>query len=168
MSTEELRSLRSLLYVGNYGKLLQEAQQLQGADHKTAVQRDVYVHRALIAQGKHAAVFKAVDKAAAVPLQAVKLLATYLTSQADQKDLVFDTLSEWLSDASMAEDSTVQLMAAQIYFEAEDYKQALKLVVDKENLEAYVPVCLSHGTSEVSRVLESVQQSALRSSLLED
>jgi hypothetical protein len=53
----------------------------------------------------------------------------------DQKDMILDTLKDWLS-SELRNDVTLQLMAAQIYFANNNLKEALALVVnDAENLE---------------------------------
>ena len=69
-------------------------------------------------------------------MQAIKLLGTYRTAEDDTKELVFETLNEWLGDEILGKDDTLAIVAAQIFFEEKNYKEALKLVVVAgENLE---------------------------------
>lgn len=135
MDSQDLVTLRSLLYVGCHQKVATEAKSLNNLDKKLAIIRDSYVYRSLVALGKFKEVFSAVDKLAPAALQAVKLLATYSSTARDDRDMVFETLKEWLADPTIASDPTVRLLASQIFFESQEYKQALKLVIDGDNLE---------------------------------
>lgn len=90
--------------------------------------------RALL-ESSPAKVFQRIQKNAPTALQAVKLLATYRTASQDNKELVFGTLSEWLETEDVKDDETLQIVAAQIYLAEEDYKSALQLVINDENLE---------------------------------
>ena len=92
MDSQDLVTLRSLLYVGCHQKVATEAKSLNNLDKKLAIIRDSYVYRSLVALGKFKEVFSAVDKLAPAALQAVKLLATYSSTASDDRDMVFETL----------------------------------------------------------------------------
>lgn len=54
----------------------------------------------------------------------------------DHKEMVLDTLKDWLSTPELAKDVTLQIIAAEIYLLNGNLKEALALVVnDAENLE---------------------------------
>ncbi len=135
MEQQELVTLRSFFYTGNHQKVLAEAKSLSGLDKRGTVLRDILVARSLIGQGKYKEVFALIDKNAAAALQAARLLATYLSAADEQKEMAFETLREWMTDSCIASDPAVQLLSAQIYLEAQNYKEALKLVVQSDALE---------------------------------
>lgn len=73
------------------------------------------------------------DAATPVSLQAVKLLATYLSGA--KKDTVLLRLEDWLADGAVASNATLQLMAATIYTHEGSYGAALKLLKDGTTME---------------------------------
>lgn len=120
-SSDELRSLRNFYYLGLYSNVLSEAKHSENPGAK------VFYYLALL-ETSPKEVFKQINDRAATALQAVKLLGTYRTAAQDQKDLAFETLAEWLSDEMLGNDPTLQLVAAQMYFEEGNYKDALRAV----------------------------------------
>lgn len=150
---EEVVALRNNYYVGNFAKVFEEAKGMIDLDSKNAVLRDVYIQRANVALGKLPEVYKSVSKSAPIALQAVKLWATFKASTDENRDAVFGTLSEWMGDASMASDPVLRLVAAEIWFESHNNKDALNLAFNGETLELYVCplfllssrfVCITH------------------------
>jgi hypothetical protein len=84
----------------------------------------------------------------------VKQLATYRTAADDNKEMIVTQLSEWLSSEMLKKDDTLQIIAAHIYFEEKNYKEALKLVKDAgENLEKYSILLSSLSSLSISCVL---------------
>lgn len=104
---------------------------------------EVYANRALLALTPEA-VFKNISASGSTGLQAVKQLATYRTAADDNKEIIVSQLAEWLSSEMMKKDDTLQIVAAHIYYDQKNYKEALKLVKDAgENLEKYtIYACL--------------------------
>ncbi|KAK9156181.1 hypothetical protein Sjap_003661 [Stephania japonica] len=70
-------------------------------------------------------VINEIDSSAPTPLQAVKLLALYLSS-ADNKESAIASLKEWLSDAAIGSNPVLRLVAGIIYMHEQDYNEALK------------------------------------------
>ncbi|XP_010451871.1 PREDICTED: coatomer subunit epsilon-1-like [Camelina sativa] len=66
-----------------------------------------------------------IDEAAATPLQAVKLLAMYLSSP-ENKESTISSLREWLADPTVGNNATIRLVAGTIFMHEEDYNEALK------------------------------------------
>lgn len=125
---DNLRSLRNNFYLGHYDKVIEEAQDGNAAEK-------VYYYRALL-EKEPKAIFKQVANNSPTAHQAVKLLATAREAATDMKEVLFETVAEWLSDDILRDDPTLQLVAAQMYFEEENYKDAMKCVANAgENLE---------------------------------
>lgn len=121
---ESVRTLRNNYYLGHYQKVIDEVKEFSS---ETPAQMAFY-YRALL-QTSPDEVFKNINDRAPTALQAIRLLGTYRTAADDNKELVFETLNEWLADEILNQDPVLTLIAAQIYFEEKNYKDALKLVV---------------------------------------
>jgi len=126
MEDDELKSVRNYFYLGLSEGLAQEISAVKsGGNKELALGSEVYRNRHLLSSDPEL-VFKNVPQNAPTALQAVKLLGTYKTAPEDHKELVFETIKEWLSDESLSKDPTLQLLSAQVYFEDKNYKEALK------------------------------------------
>jgi hypothetical protein len=83
----------------------------------------------------------------------VKLLATYKSSSDENKELVLDKLKDmkeqWTPEPPTS--PTVQLIVALIYYEAKNYKEALRYVhKGHEQLEQYVASMRADDCTEFS------------------
>ncbi|OEL37352.1 Coatomer subunit epsilon-1 [Dichanthelium oligosanthes] len=79
MATPDLLfNLRNLFYLGAYQAAINNSD-VPGLDADAAAERDVIVFRSYIALGSYQLVISEIDSSAATSLQAVKLLALYLT-----------------------------------------------------------------------------------------
>lgn len=129
MSDDDVRSLRNFYVTGLYDKVIAESEGSSDPASK------VYYYRALLEKSPEKA-FKMIDDNAPTALQAIKLLGTFRKAEAEQRELVHETLNEWLNDSIVQNDPTLKLIAAQIYFDEDEFKKALKLVAQAgENLE---------------------------------
>jgi len=140
MDSDALRSVRNAFYLALYQNVQKEVAQLDQNNQTVRGWGDVYAARAQVCLNPAAL---QASESAATPIQAVKQLATYLTAAPDNRELVLDTLKEWLSTPELASDVTLQLVAAHIYMLEGMNKEALKLVSnDAENLEK-LAVCVA-------------------------
>ena len=143
MDIVELSSLRSLVYVGNHERAAEEYDSLKGTltDARGQTLREVYQSRALVERGgqHREKALAAISPQSAAALQAVRLLADVQRAAADADDdakaAALATLSEWLSDETIASDQAFILVAAHVLYEAGDVAQALRLVHNGESLE---------------------------------
>mmetsp|Transcript_5748 Transcript_5748/g.18515 ORF Transcript_5748/g.18515 Transcript_5748/m.18515 type:complete len:311 (-) Transcript_5748:296-1228(-) len=119
-SEGDLYGLRNALYLGNYQQAVSEAMSL-GA----STERDFFMYRALIEQGQHRVVMDEVGAQAPVALQAVKMLASYLSGVS--KEAVVAQLKEWLTDATARDNWQLILVAATVFLHERDHKEALKI-----------------------------------------
>jgi len=115
------RTLRTALNLGLYSNVLNEAK------NATETAAKVYYYRALL-ETTPSEVFKQIDDRANTGLQAVKLLGTFRSAAAEQKELAFETLREWLSDEMLRKDRSLILLGSQMYFEDNNFKEAMRLV----------------------------------------
>lgn len=67
-------------------------------------------------------------------LKAIKLLATVM-SDSSRKDIAMAQIQEWLNDAALCGNTTLQLVAAIFYMHDDNLKEAVKLVHRGVNLE---------------------------------
>jgi coatomer protein complex subunit epsilon len=70
-------------------------------------------------------VISEIDESAATPLQAVKLLAMYLSTP-QNKESTISSLKEWLADSTIGNNDTLRLIAGIIFMHEEDYNETLK------------------------------------------
>lgn len=126
--SEELRSGFNYLYLGQYHRCLEEVKSLSAIQYS-----DVLRLRAL-AELTPNEVITSVQPTAPIAAQAVKLYAMYKVASDDtQKDEVLATLAEHLSDSDIGSNAILQIMAAQIYLLAKNYKEALQLLDKSAN-----------------------------------
>jgi hypothetical protein len=107
---------------------IQEARAARVKSEPLKVERDVYAHRAAIALGQYASVIDGVRDDEPVPLQAVKLLASYLSSPPKGREVALLQLEDWLADAGAAANPTLQFVAGTIYLHQGDLAAALTAV----------------------------------------
>lgn len=115
-----LFNLRNALYLGNYQQAISEAMSA-GA----STERDFFMYRALVEQGQYRVVMDEVGRQAPVSVQAVKLLATYMSGVS--KETVVMQLKEWLTDPSATENWQLLMVAATVFLHEKDFKEALKI-----------------------------------------
>lgn len=86
---DQLFNLRNNFYLGAYQAAINNSE-VPNLSQDDAVERDSLVYRSYIALGSFQLVVSEIDSSAATPLQAVKLLALYLSSP-DNKVLFFSS-----------------------------------------------------------------------------
>ncbi|XP_031247544.1 coatomer subunit epsilon-1-like [Pistacia vera] len=121
---DHLFNLRNHFYLGAFQSAINNSD-IPNLPQEDAVERDCLVYRSYIALGSYQLVVNEIDDSAATPLQAVKLLALYL-SNPDNKESTISSLKEWLADPAIGNNSTLRLIAGIIFMHEEDYNEALK------------------------------------------
>jgi coatomer protein complex subunit epsilon len=116
--------LRNNFYLGSFQAAINESN-VRGLGDSDAVEKDSFVYRSYIALGQHKLVIDEISDAAPTALQAVKLLALYLSGGA-QKDKALSGLLEWLSDSAVSSNPTLLLIAGMINTHEQNYNEALK------------------------------------------
>ncbi|KAJ6894790.1 coatomer subunit epsilon-1 [Populus alba x Populus x berolinensis] len=121
---DHLFNLRNNFYLGAYQAAINTSD-LPNLSPDDAVERDSLVYRSYIALSSYQLVIHEIDDAAATPLQAVKLLALYLSSP-ENKESTISSLKEWLADSAIVNNAILRLIAGIIFMHEEDYNEALK------------------------------------------
>lgn len=141
MDLDEVTSLRNFVYVGSFERAREEYESLQHTltDARGQTLREVYFARARVERGgaERDAAVAAISGKEAAALQAVRLLAEVQAAGDDEGERarVLATLSEWLSDETIAGDPVFLLGAAHVLYEAGDVPQALRLIHNGDALE---------------------------------
>eukprot|EP00897_Mesotaenium_endlicherianum_P007070 jgi/Mesen1/6391/ME000329S05552 len=142
---DTLFPLRSNFYLGAYQAAINEAN-VDGLSEAESIERDCIVYRSYIALGSYQLVIDEINSSAATALQAVKLLAIYLSgskvtiretvSKWQVKAAVFaialwiekalESLQEWLADPAIGSNTTLLLIAGTILTHEQNWNDALK------------------------------------------
>jgi coatomer protein complex subunit epsilon len=119
-----LFSLRNNFYLGAYQAAINSSE-VPNLSPEDAIERDSLVYRSYIALGSYQLVINEIDSSAATPLQAVKLLALYLSSP-DNKETTISSIRDWLGDPAIGNNPILRLIAGIIFIHEQDYNEALK------------------------------------------
>jgi coatomer protein complex subunit epsilon len=133
-SSDILFELRNYFLLGNYQGAINEGNNITPRNERERTDRDIYVYRSYIAQGNYQIVLDEIDDSAPAALQAVKLLATYLSSE-NNRDIALVTMKQWMSDGIAAGNHILQLVAGTIYYHEQNYEEALKCLHQSNSLE---------------------------------
>ncbi|XP_043702283.1 coatomer subunit epsilon-1-like [Telopea speciosissima] len=123
-SPDHLFSLRNNFYLGAYQAAINNSD-LPNLSSEDAVERDCLVYRSYISLGSYQLVINEIDSSAPTPLQAIKLLALYLSGP-ESKESAISSLQEWLADQAIGSNPVLRLIAGIIYMHEQDYNEALK------------------------------------------
>ncbi|CAA0832252.1 Coatomer subunit epsilon-1 [Striga hermonthica] len=132
---DPLFGLRNNFYLGAYQAAINNSE-IPNLSSDEIVERDSLVYRSYIALGSYQLVISEIDSAAATPLQAVKLLALYLSSPAN-KEMAISSLHEWLGDPAIGNNPILRLIAGIIFMHEQDYNEALKHTNTGGTMELY-------------------------------
>ncbi|XP_023758144.1 coatomer subunit epsilon-1 [Lactuca sativa] len=124
MAPDVLFNLRNNFYLGAYQAAINNSD-IPKLTEEDLIERDCLVYRSYIALGSYELVINEVDSSAATPLQAVKLLALYLSSP-DNKESIISSIKEWLADDAIGNNPILRLIAGTIFMHEQDYNEALK------------------------------------------
>ncbi|PIA47366.1 hypothetical protein AQUCO_01400204v1 [Aquilegia coerulea] len=121
---DHLFALRNNFYLGAYQAAINNSD-VQNLSEEDLIERDCLVYRSYIALGSYQLVINEIDSSQPTPLQAVKLLALYLSGP-QNKETTISSLREWLSDAAIGNNPVLRLVAGTIFMHEQDYNEALK------------------------------------------
>ncbi|XP_015168655.1 coatomer subunit epsilon-1-like isoform X1 [Solanum tuberosum] len=122
---DPLFGLRNNFYIGAYQAAINNSD-VPNLSADDAVERDTLVYRSYIALGSYQLVINEIDDSAATPLQAVKLLALYLSSPDNKQETVITSLHELLGDSAIGNNPILRLIAGIVFMHEQDYNEALK------------------------------------------
>ncbi|KAJ9691308.1 hypothetical protein PVL29_013478 [Vitis rotundifolia] len=119
-----LFGLRNNFFLGAFQAAINNSD-IPNLSPEDSIERDCLVHRSYIALGSYQLVINEIDSSAATPLQAVKLLALYLSSP-ENKESTISSLKEWLGDPAIGNNPILRLIAGIVFMHEQDYNEALK------------------------------------------
>ncbi|KAI4368045.1 hypothetical protein MLD38_016654 [Melastoma candidum] len=122
---DHLFAMRNNFYLGLYQAAINCADSLPTLSPEESLEKESLVFRSYIALGSYPLVINEIDDSAATALQAVKLLAMYLSSP-DSKESVISSLNEWLEDPAIGNNTMLKLVAGTIFMHEQDYNEAVK------------------------------------------
>ncbi|GFT96472.1 coatomer subunit epsilon [Nephila pilipes] len=129
-----LFEIRNSFFIGNYQYCINEAQKLKFNDPSVQLEKDIFMYRAYIAQHKYGVVINDITSSSEPELQHIKMLAVYLSGNADKKKDVVVSLENKLQNVN-PEDKILPLIAGLIYYLDENYDSTLRLLHKSDNLE---------------------------------
>ncbi|XP_012446123.1 coatomer subunit epsilon-1 [Gossypium raimondii] len=162
-SPDHLFNLRNNFYLGSYQAAINNSD-LPNLSPDDAVERDCLVYRSYIALGSYQLVINEIDSSAATPLQAVKLLALYLSNPHD-KESTISSLKEWLADPAIGNNHILRLIAGIIFTHEEDYNEALKhtnaggtMELHALNVQIFIKMHRSDYAERQLRVMQQIDE----------
>ncbi|TYI26547.1 hypothetical protein ES332_A05G120600v1 [Gossypium tomentosum] len=162
-SPDHLFNLRNNFYLGSYQAAINNSD-LPNLSPDDAVERDCLVYRSYIAFGSYQLVINEIDSSAATPLQAVKLLALYLSNPHD-KESTISSLKEWLADPAIGNNLILRLIAGIIFTHEEDYNEALKhtnaggtMELHALNVQIFIKMHRSDYAERQLRVMQQIDE----------
>ncbi|XP_039000374.1 coatomer subunit epsilon-1-like [Hibiscus syriacus] len=160
---DHLFNLRNNFYLGTYQSAINNSD-LPNLSPEDAVERDCLVYRSYIALGSYQLVINEIDSSAATPLQAVKLLAQYLSNPHD-KESTIASLKEWLADPAIGNNATLRLIAGIVFMHEEDYIEALKhtnaggtMELHALNVQIFIKMYRSDYAEKQLRIMQQIDE----------
>lgn len=136
MNPDPLFSLRNSFWIGNFQGAIHSGSSLNLTVDTQRIERDVFVYRSYIALGTYNMVFDEVKDVASAPveLKAVYLLAEF-SANPEKSEMIQKTLHSMLNDTATANNPVVRIVAASVFAQSSEYKDALKALHGSLNLE---------------------------------
>ncbi|TYJ46194.1 hypothetical protein E1A91_A02G104400v1 [Gossypium mustelinum] len=160
---DHLFHLRNNFYLGSFQAAINNSD-LPNLSPDDAVERDCLVYRSYIALGSYQLVINEIDSAATTPLQAVKLLALYLSNPHD-KESTIASLKEWLADPAIGSNAILRLIAGIVFMHEEDYIEALKhtnaggtMELHALNVQIFIKMHRSDYAERQLRVMQQIDE----------
>jgi len=132
---DELYEVKNAFFLGNYQQCITEAQKLKVNSPEQRLTRDVFLYRAYIALKKFSIVKDEIHGASAPELQALKLLAEYLSGSQSKRDQVVAGVDKKFSGDIDISNVPLFLVAGTIYANEQNHEAALRVLHQATDLE---------------------------------
>eukprot|EP01135_Chromosphaera_perkinsii_P010812 Nk52_evm7s2241 gene=Nk52_evmTU7s2241 len=166
MSDAELFPVRNNFFIGNYQQCITESQRLDPSSEDAALERDIYMYRAYIAQKKYNTVKSEITARSPTALQAVRVLALYMQNPKGQGPEAIKTIEDWLVDEVLGTNDTIKLVAGTIYLNENNFDDAMRALHGTNNLECIA--LMIHSLIKIDRVQIAAKELARMQSIDDD
>jgi len=124
---DELFDVKSAFYIGAFQQCIKNCQTARLSDPALAVEKDGFMYRSYLAQGKYAVIMDEIKPSAPRSLQHLRTLAGYLQSspESDSRAEAVRKIEDALNSGT-GEDNLCVAVAATIYMHEKNYDSALR------------------------------------------
>jgi len=129
---DELFEVRNSFYIGNFQHCVNEAQSVNPSTTDVRIERDVFLYRALTAQGKYGLVLDEIKSSSPAEIQSVRVLADFLQNPSKRETILKD-VEKKLNGSDFSE--YFLLIAATMYYQSGDTDNALRCLFQSTALE---------------------------------
>jgi len=130
---DQLFDIRAAFLTGNYQQCINDASKLS-VSPELKTERDALMYRAYIAQKKYGVVLDEIKSSGPPVLQAVRMLAEYLSNESQRDAVVKELDSQMSGNVDMSNDIYL-LMAGSIYYHEQNFDAALRILHQSDSLE---------------------------------
>ncbi|XP_008544292.1 coatomer subunit epsilon [Microplitis mediator] len=130
---DELFDVKNHFYIGNYQQCINEAQKVKPTTIDIALERDVFLYRAYIAQRKFRVVLDEINESSSAELKPFKILADYFASP-NRRETILAELDR-ATGYSIIDNNNLMIVAATIYYHEKNLESALRVLQNANNLE---------------------------------
>ncbi|XP_072749685.1 coatomer subunit epsilon [Anoplolepis gracilipes] len=130
---DEIFDVRNHFYIGNYQQCINEAQKIKPSSPEVAMERDVLLYRAYIAQRKFRVVLDEINNLSPPELQPLKILADYFANP-HRREAIVAELDKEASHPNF-DNHNFLIVAATIYYHEKNLEAALRILHDVDHLE---------------------------------
>lgn len=132
---DDLFEVKNYFYLGNYQQCITEGQKLRVNSQEQRLLRDVFLYRSYIALKKYSVVKEEIHGASPPQLQALKLLAEYLSGSSSKKDQIVAEVDKKFSGDIDINNVALFIAGATIYANEQNHEAALRVLHQSSDLE---------------------------------